>query len=36
MNRFAYLDDVIILGRTFEEHLTNLKAVFSTSSMKQA
>jgi len=27
-NCLVHLDDVIILGRTFEEHLTNLRAVF--------
>lgn len=27
-NCLVYLDDVNILGRTFEEHLTNLRAVF--------
>ncbi|XP_029053801.1 uncharacterized protein K02A2.6-like [Osmia bicornis bicornis] len=25
---FAYLDDIIVLGRTFEEHLANLREVF--------
>ena len=24
----VYLDDVIVIGRSFEEHLNNLKAVF--------
>ena len=28
INCLVYLNDVIILGRTFDEHLTNLKAVF--------
>ena len=27
-NCLVYLDDMIILGRTFDKHLTNLKAIF--------
>ena len=30
----VYLDDIMVVGKTFEEHLTNLEEVFSR--MKEA